>query len=407
MSVSRECTVAVVVGTRPDAIKLSPVIRELGSAPDLRTIVVATAQHRDLLDQMLDFFGVRPHFDLDVMRPQQDIGTTAARILERLGPVLDAIGPDLVVVQGDTTTALAAALASVFRRIPVAHVEAGLRSGNRDNPFPEEINREIVSRLASLHLAPTRRNGIDLVMEGISPATVVVTGNPVVDALLYALERNMSDPPAALVALRARAAGGRRPILVTLHRRESFGEPLLGMLKAIREIHDRNPDVLIVFPVHRNPAVRDVVHLALGGLDRVWLTEPLDYRDFVGIMAESWLILSDSGGVQEEAPTLGVPLLILRDVTERPEVVEAGAARLVGRDPEAILHLATLLLSDAELHASMCGHENPFGDGRASARIVAAIREFLAAEPGPVSGRRVLLPDSSSYIADPAKRATG
>jgi UDP-N-acetylglucosamine 2-epimerase (non-hydrolysing) len=359
--------VATILGTRPEVIKLAPVVGELERNPETESILVATGQHREMLDQMLAQFELTPDVDLGVMRPDQRLSDLTAALVCGLGDALAAIRPDWVLVQGDTTTTLCGALAAFYESVPVAHVEAGLRSGDERSPFPEEANRRLVGRLADLHLCPTPRGAANLVAEGIPAEWVQVTGNTVIDALLWAVERARALPP---------PVARRRPrrILLTLHRRESHGETMRGVCDAVRELARRG-DTEIVFPVHRSPAVREVVVPALAGIEAVHLCEPLDYLHFVHVLDSCDLVLTDSGGLQEEAPTLGKPVLVLRDTTERPEAVEAGVARVVGTSPAAVHAAASTLLDDRRAYEAMAHPENPFGDGRAGARVVSALAE--------------------------------
>lgn len=362
--------ILVVVGTRPEAVKLAPVVHALKAAPWARTRVLATAQHRQLLDQIHAFFGITPDRDLDAMRPGQGLADLTARLLAGIDPVLGDERPDLVLAQGDTTTVMVAALACFYRRIPFGHVEAGLRTGDVHNPFPEELNRVLVGRMAALHFAPTDGSRQNLLREGTPPATVHVTGNTVIDALLWAADR--------VDAARFAPPPGKRLALVTAHRRENFGAPFEQVCLALRDLADRG-DLQLLYPVHPNPNVRDVAHRVLGGHPAIRLVEPLDYPDMVAAMRACALILTDSGGVQEEAPSLGKPVLVLRTTTERPEGVAAGAARLVGTDRAAIVREAARLLDEPAAYAAMASVQNPYGDGCASERIVAACRTFFGA----------------------------
>lgn len=362
--------VLVVVGTRPEAIKLAPVVRALRQAAWCRVRVVATAQHRQLLDQSLAFLGLSFDRDLDVMRPEQTLADLTARLLTALDPVLVEEAPAIVVAQGDTTSVLAAALASVFRRVPFAHVEAGLRTGDFANPFPEEQNRVVVGRLASLHLAPTAGARQNLLDEGVDPARVHVTGNPGIDALLAAAA---VVPPSPF-----RPAPGKHLLVVTAHRRENHGAPLARICAALRRLGER-PDVEILLPVHPNPEVRRLATKALADCPAIRLVDPLPYPAMVAAMRECTLLLTDSGGVQEEAPSLRKPVLVLRAKTERPEGIAAGVARLVGTETEGIVLETSRLLDDPALRAAMTTVGNPYGDGRAAERIADAIRSFCAA----------------------------
>jgi len=360
--------VLIIVGTRPEAIKMAPVVRQLRrSSERFEVRVCATAQHRHMLDQALDLFGIVPDIDLDVMQSGQSPAQVAARVLSRLEPVLQAERPDWVLVQGDTTTAMAAAIAAHYLRLRVGHVEAGLRSGDRTNPFPEESNRFIADHLSYLLFAPTWRASLNLQREGIPAARIQVTGNTVVDALLEVAA--WPCPPGISDLLQP----GLKLVLVTAHRRESFGAPLRDICRALQALVARRGDVQVVYPVHPNPNVCEPVHELLEGQARIRLLPPLDYLNLVHLMKHSFLILTDSGGIQEEAPSLGVPVLVLRAVTERPEAVEAGAARLVGTCAPRILAEVGRLLDDPAARAAMAGVPNPYGDGHAAQRIVKAL----------------------------------
>lgn len=361
--------VTCIVGTRPEAIKMAPVIQALKRADWCACTVLCSAQHRELLDPMLEGFGISPDADLGVMRPEQSLPALTSRLLEGFDAALAQLRPDALVAQGDTTTTLAAALGSFYRRVPFAHVEAGLRTGNPWGPFPEEMNRRLAGQIARWHFAPTAQARENLLAEGIRASAVHVTGNTVIDALLQVAAR---CPPAP--------AAGRRLVLVTAHRRESFGAPLENVCRAIRRLADARRDVEFLFPVHLNPGVRSVVPRTLSGHPRIRLAEPLDYPAFVGAMKRAHFILTDSGGVQEEAPALGKPVLVLREETERREAVAAGVARLIGTEPGRIVAEAERLLDDEAHYASMARGVSPFGDGRAAARIVAVLREDLAGE---------------------------
>lgn len=375
--------VLVVFGTRPEAIKLAPVIERLRERPDDFDVrVCVTAQHREMLDQVLELFGIVPDADLDVMQAGQTLSDLTARALTGLTRVFESERPDVVVVQGDTTTTFTAALAAFYLGIPVAHVEAGLRSGDPRAPFPEELNRVMTSRLAAVHFAPTSVSRDALLREGIDPGAIHVTGNTVIDALLETAGHpyEFASGPIADVL-----AGGRRIVVVTLHRRENWGEPSRRVFEAIAALTRRFPDIEVVFAVHRNPRVRDVAAAVLSGVERVHLVEPLAYLPFVKLLAASTLIVSDSGGIQEEAPSLGKPVLVLRDVTERPEAVDAGTVLLVGTDPDRIVAEAAALLDDAGRYAEMARRTNPFGDGTAAARIadvLAGVRPADGDRPG-------------------------
>lgn len=356
--------VLVVFGTRPEAIKMAPVIAALRArAPRIRTRVAVTAQHREMLDQVLSLYRIVPDHDLDIMRPRQSLTQITTRALERLGKLLDERPPDLVLVQGDTSTTFAAALAAFYRRVPVGHVEAGLRTYDKFHPFPEEINRRLTSHLTDWHYAPTERARRALLREGIDPQRILVTGNTVIDAVLAVARKPLSR--AAM-----RGPGSRRLILVTAHRRENFGAPLESICAALRDLVDRYPDVEVIYPVHPNPQVRGPVRKLLGGRERIRLVPPMEYQPFVALMARSTLILTDSGGIQEEAPSLGIPVLVLREVTERPEAAEAGTVKVVGTDRRRIVAAARRLLDDRRAHRLMARRINPYGDGKAAERIV-------------------------------------
>ncbi len=373
-------TIMTIFGTRPEAIKLSPVIRQLKqSSGQFRTIVAVTAQHREMLDQVLNLFDIQPNHDLDIMRPGQTLFDVTTRALSGLEPVLAQTQPDMVMVQGDTTTAFMGALAAYYMKIPVAHVEAGLRTYDKYQPFPEEINRGLISVMADLHFAPTELARHNLFQAGVTSEKIYVTGNTVIDALLSQIRPDfVFEQP----TLRNLDFSRRKVILVTAHRRENFGRSMDHICLALRQIVEADPDVEIVFAVHRNPNVQAKVRATLRHVDRIHLLEPLDYLPFVQLMSRSTLILTDSGGVQEEAPSLGVPVLVLRNVTERPEGVSAGTLRLVGTNPDEITSTALHLLSNREAYDQMAKTANPYGDGRASQRIVATLVEyFYEAEP--------------------------
>ncbi|MCS7315788.1 MAG: UDP-N-acetylglucosamine 2-epimerase (non-hydrolyzing) [Bryobacterales bacterium] len=375
MVAARPKRILIVLGTRPEAIKLCPVQLELSRRREFDVRVCATAQHRDLLDQALEVFGVRPDWDLDLMRPDQTLAETTARVVAGLEPVLREWRPDMVLVQGDTTTTFCAALAAFYHRIPVGHVEAGLRTWDPAQPFPEEINRVLTSRLASLHFAATPWAAGNLMQEGVPAGQIVITGNPGIDAVLWVRDRL----EAGLLA-GCEWSGldpSRRWIVVTAHRRESFGEGFRRICSALAELASR-ADLQIIYPVHPNPNVRAVVFERLRGLSNVLLTEPLQYVPFVDLLRRAWLILTDSGGLQEEAPSLGKPVLVLREKTERPEAVEAGTVKLVGTDPRRIVQETLRLLEDAAEYERMSRVHNPYGDGRASVRIADAIHSFFS-----------------------------
>lgn len=380
----------VVVGTRPDAVKMAPVVQALRREPAFSPVLVATAQHREMLDQVLRLFDLEPDVDLNVMRPRQTLTEVTVRTLEGLERVVRAVRPAMVLVQGDAAPSFCGALAAFYHRIPVAHVEAGLRTHDKYHPFPEEMYRHMTAVLADLHFAPTPQARLNLLREGVDPGRIHVTGNTVIDALLQISAGGMPDPCGV------RTRPGTRLVLVTAHRRENWGEPLRRICLALRTIAERFADVEIVFPVHRNPVVREVVRDVLAGCDRVHVIEPPDYGPFVELERQAYLILTDSGGVQEEAPTFGTPVLVLREKTERPEGIAAGVAKLVGTDPDRIVAEASRLLGDPAAYARMANATNPYGDGRASERILQILRVYFGLsdrypdpfEPGKVGENR-------------------
>jgi UDP-N-acetylglucosamine 2-epimerase (non-hydrolysing) len=368
-------TIAVVFGTRPDTIKLAPIILRLQKERAwCRVISIATAQHRHMLDQVLDVFGIRPEYDLNIMKPRQSLAQITRNTVDALDRILVAEEPDMVLVQGDTLTTFVGSLAAFFRHIPVGHVEAGLRTNDKTQPFPEEMNRRLTSCIADLHFAPTATARRALLREHVDPRTVFVTGNSVIDALHIAVRRKhrLSIP-----ALRSAMSSGRRTILVTMHRRENWGEPMRGAATALRRLALEFPDVQIVFPLHKNPIVREVVVPVLQDLPNAVLLEPLDYLDFVHTMARSTLVITDSGGVQEEGPSLGKPILVLREKTERPEAVQFGTVKLVGLDAARIYLTARRLLTQPAAYRAMAGAVNPYGDGYAAARTVRIIKHHF------------------------------
>ena len=367
--------ILTVFGTRPEAIKLFPLVHALAADKRFDSRVCISAQHREMLDQVLEIAGIVPDHDLDLMTPGQTLDALTARALVEIGRVLDAERPDWVVVQGDTTTVMAGAIAAYYRKIPVCHVEAGLRSGDIHHPWPEEVNRRVVGSFAALHCAPTQTARDALLRENVEAATVHVTGNTVIDALRWVTQRVSEQPAlaAGLAELEARFAG-KRIIGMTTHRRENFGEGMENIAAAVQRLAARD-DVAIIFPVHLNPNVRAVMNARLAGLDNVALIEPLDYPHFARLLDISHLMLTDSGGVQEEAPALGKPVLVMRETTERPEGIAAGTAKLVGTDPDAIVREAARLLDDEAAYAAMARAHNPFGDGHSAARIADLLAE--------------------------------
>jgi UDP-N-acetylglucosamine 2-epimerase len=364
-------TVATIFGTRPDALKMAPVIAELRRFPNqVRLLVIVTGQHREMLEQVLSLFEIIPDYDLRIMLERQSLAQIAARVLERLDPILSEERPELVLVQGDTSTSCVASLAAFYHQIPVGHVEAGLRTDNRYDPFPEEINRRLTGVLADFHFAPTTQSAANLAREGVPAERIFPVGNTVIDALLSVAERphHFAEP-----ALAAAVASPGPVLLVTAHRRENWGEPLHRIARAVRRLVAEFPGARVVFQLHKNPIVREAVGAELQGVERVALVEPQEYLPWVKLMQRSTLILTDSGGIQEEAPALGKPVLVMRETTERPEGVAAGTARLVGTEEAAIFGAAARLLRDPEEYQAMARAANPYGDGQAARRI----REIL------------------------------
>ncbi len=374
--------IAVFMGTRPEGIKMAPVVRELQRAEGLRPVVVSTGQHREMLDQVVEIFSLTVDHDLEVMQPNQTLASLSARLMERVDRLLNEIEVDMALVQGDTTTVLIASLACFYHHIPVGHVEAGLRTGNLYSPFPEEANRRLAAPLMRLHFAPTRVSRDNLLRENLDPETVHVTGNTVIDALLLEVDQQ-KDPAVQAEIDRSLAehlpADWRtRPyVLVTGHRRENFGQGFMEICGALGRLAGRFPDHRFIYPVHLNPNVKDIVYRKLGGMNNVLLIEPQGYRNFVALMAGARLLLTDSGGVQEEAPSLGKPVLVMRDTTERPEGVDAGTVQLVGADGENIVDRVSRLLTDPQAYQAMASARNPYGDGRASSRIVRILQDYF------------------------------
>ena len=366
---SNKIKVMAVFGTRPEAIKMAPVVLELKRQPQIETIVTVTAQHREMLDQVLRLFKIKPDYDLDIMSAGQTLFDITEKALAGLNKVLQEVKPNIVLVHGDTTTTFVGALAAYYQQIDVGHVEAGLRTGNKYSPFPEEMNRKLTGAIADLHFAPTLTSKSNLLREGVNEAGIFVTGNTVIDALHqtvrhdFAFDNHLEDID----------YDNKRIILVTTHRRENLGEPMRHVYKALKRLTETFTDVEVVFPVHKNPKVREVVDEELGNLEKVHLIDPLDYEPFANLMSRSTLILTDSGGVQEEAPALGKPVLVLRDTTERPEAVDAGTVKLIGTDSDKVFNEAALLLTDEQEYDRMAKATNPYGDGRAAARIISAL----------------------------------
>lgn len=369
--------VMTVFGTRPEAIKMAPVVLELQKHADrIQTIVAVTAQHRQMLDQVLDLFQITPDYDLDIMSQGQTLYDITTKSLMGLKDVLAKEKPDLVLVHGDTTTTFAGALASYYQQVPVGHVEAGLRTGDIYSPFPEEMNRKLTGAIAAIHFAPTATAKANLLKENVNPSHIYVTGNTVIDALMTTVagDYDFGDD------LEDVDFHNHRVILLTTHRRENLGEPMRHIYKALRRIIEEIPDTEIVFPVHRNPLVRKVVEEELAGVDRIHLIDPMEYEPFANLMSLSSLVLTDSGGIQEEAPSLGKPVLVLRNTTERPEAVEAGTVRLIGTDKDVVYAETKRLLTDQAAYDAMSNAVNPYGDGKASQRIVQAILHVFAGE---------------------------
>lgn len=367
----KKIKVMTVFGTRPEAIKMAPVVLELGKYPGvIEPVVAVTAQHRDMLDQVLKLFNITPDYDLDIMAAGQTLFDITSKAMMGLDKVLQKEKPDIVLVHGDTTTTFAGALAAYYHQISVGHVEAGLRTHNKYSPFPEEMNRKLTGSIADMHFAPTETSEHNLLGESVDENSIYVTGNTVIDALHKTVNDGFVFDNEVLQNIDYR---NKRIILVTTHRRENLGEPMRNVYKALKQLTLDFDDVEIVFPVHKNPKVREVVKAELGGLDKVYLVDPLDYEPFANLMHRAYMILTDSGGVQEEAPALGKPVLVLRDTTERPEAVEAGTVKLIGTDEKVVYDEARKLLTDPKEYSSMAEACNPYGDGRASQRIVQAI----------------------------------
>ena len=372
--------VLTIFGTRPEAIKLAPVIKELERHSESISRVCVTAQHREMLDQVLELFEIKPDWDLDLMRKDQSLFDITARGLQGLQDVFKEEQPDIVLVQGDTTTAFVASLAAYYLRVKIGHVEAGRRTEDKYNPFPEEMNRRLADVLSDLYFAPTQRAEQNLLREGISAERVFITGNTVIDALFLVLRQEPRSKSQLVFSDFGLSTDDSRLILVTGHRRESFGEGFEKICQGLKLIAERNPDVQIVYPVHMNPNVKEPVYRILGGVENVHLIEPLDYAQFVFLMKRAYLILTDSGGIQEEAPSLGKPVLVMRGKTERPEAIEAGTARLVGTDSNRIFRETQRLLDNADEYDKMARAVNPFGDGKAAERIVQVLLRSKGAE---------------------------
>lgn len=379
--------IMLVFGTRPEAIKMAPLVKELQKHTDkFETIVCVTGQHRQMLDQVLEFFDIRPNYDLNIMKQGQDLYDVTSRVLTGMRDVLTEVQPDLVLVHGDTTTSTAAAIASFYKQIPVGHVEAGLRTHNIYSPWPEEMNRQITGRIAEYNFAPTALSRENLLNENVDDAKIIVTGNTVIDALYWVVDKMKKDielDAELQTALKEasydvnRLSGGKKLVLITGHRRENFGDGFISMCKAIKALTEKYPEVDFVYPMHLNPNVRKPIHEVFGenldGLGNMFFIEPLEYLSFVYLMEKSSIVLTDSGGIQEEAPGLGKPVLVMRDTTERPEALEAGTVKLVGTDYEMIVNEVSALLDDPKYYESMSQAVNPYGDGKACERIIASL----------------------------------
>lgn len=367
-------TIMPIYGTRPEAIKMAPIVTALQNSDQFECVVTVTGQHREMLDQVNEIFGITPDHDLNIIQPRQTLNGVLTRTVEGLDRIFEDTPPDAVVVQGDTTTSTAAAIAAFYRGIPVIHAEAGLRSFNLFSPFPEEANRKITSQITSLHLAPTATSKENLLREAITEEDIVVTGNTVIDALLHTVEQQLpfTDPQLEKIA-----SSGKRVLLVTTHRRENQGEAMRGVGRALARIADAEPELTIVLPAHRNPVVREAVLPAIEGKPNVVVTEPLAYGEFTRMLSVAHVVLTDSGGVQEEAPSLGKPVLVMRENTERPEAVTAGTVKLIGTDEERIVTEVDRLLNDADAYQAMANAVNPYGDGKAAERSLAAIEQMF------------------------------
>lgn len=381
--------VLTIFGTRPEAVKLAPVIKKLEEHKDIfKSVICVTAQHRQMLDQVLELFEIKPDYDLNIMKPNQNLFELTSNVLLNLKPVLEQENPDIILVQGDTTTVFAASLAAFYLKIKVGHVEAGLRTFNKYSPFPEEINRKITTVIADLHFAPTETSRQNLVDENIKKDTIYITGNTVIDALFLTLEKLKKNESENILSEKVKAIqelvakinpeNNKKIVLVTGHRRENFGQGFENICQALSEIAQQYPDSEIVYPMHLNPNVREPVNRIISGIKNIHLIEPLDYEPFVYLMDKSYLILTDSGGVQEEAPSLGKPVLVMRDTTERPEAVVAGTVKLVGTDKELIISEALKLLNHEDEYKKMSMAHNPYGDGKSGERIVNIIKEVFS-----------------------------
>ncbi|MBR6755437.1 MAG: UDP-N-acetylglucosamine 2-epimerase (non-hydrolyzing) [Peptococcaceae bacterium] len=366
--------VMCIFGTRPEAIKMAPVVKAIEQDEYLQSVVVVTAQHREMLDQVLQLFDIVPDYDLNLMKANQTLTDITSGVLQGLEKILQEEKPDIVLVHGDTTTTFAATMAAFYQQIPVGHVEAGLRSGNLYSPYPEEANRKLTGVMATLHFSPTPESRNNLLKENVDDTNIFVTGNTVIDALLATVK---DEYQFADVDIQALLDNDAQKVLITAHRRENQGAPMANIFRAVKRLHETLPEVQFIFPIHKNPKVRELAAEILGGLERVYIIEPMDYEPFANVMARVDLILTDSGGLQEEAPALGKPVLVLRDTTERPEAVSAGTVSLVGTDEELIYQTAKTLLTDKKAYGTMANAVNPYGDGLACGRIIAAIEYYF------------------------------
>lgn len=374
--------IAVIFGTRPDTIKMAPIILEIQKhKKQFELLTIATAQHRQMLDQVLDVFNIKPDYDLNIMKPKQTLASITKNTIEELDKLFEKEKPDMVLVQGDTTTTFLGSLAAFYRQIPVGHIEAGLRTNDKANPFPEEINRRLTGVITDLHFAPTSTAKKALLKENTPHSSVFVTGNTVIDALKIAVKKNYKF---SIVKLNELVSQKKRIVLLTMHRRENWGKPMQSACDAVRRLAEAYPDHNFIFPVHLNPLVRDVVYPSLGGVENVHLIEPLDYLDFVNLVSKSYLIITDSGGVQEEGPHFGIPILVLRKVTERPEAVKYGTVKLVGLDEEKIYSTAKKLLDNKAYYDKMASSVNPYGDGLSAKRTVQIIKNYFGLSRGEI-----------------------
>lgn len=368
---NKRIRIMTIFGTRPEAIKMAPLVLELNKRSEVfESIVTVTAQHREMLDQVLEVFGIVPDFDLNIMKKQQSLAQITTRVLEGLDKLMKETKPDIVLVHGDTSTTFAASLAAYYNKIAVGHVEAGLRTWDKYSPFPEEVNRQLTTVLADLHFSPTEKSKQNLLLENIPSERIFVTGNTAIDALKTTVDASYSSPI-------LQKLGDKRLVLMTAHRRENLGSNMAQMFRAIKRLVETHDDIQVIYPVHLNPVVQEAANDILGNDDRIQLIEPLGVVDFHNFASKAYLILTDSGGVQEEAPSLGVPVLVLRDTTERPEGIEAGTLKLVGTDEDTIYNVANELLSNKEAHDNMAKSSNPYGDGQASRRIVDEIVNYF------------------------------